>query len=207
MKKRLIALLLTCLMICTCVIPAAAYTPQVHYVNINDSRGISMTPVMTYSEMLDYMVNVAGIPLNRALSVLGAESRSVRTGSYRTLSVDLEVKGKSDFYVPTIDFYCEVSEGDGVWGIVSIYDVEINRSYKKLVKTFAGTAKVWLRGPERIEYAVNGDFYNTGTTTRSDSGGFKIDLGGYGEISYSASSATTSNWYGYCYDHYTKRFT
>ena len=77
MKKRLIALLLTCLMICTCVIPAAAYTPQVHYVDINDSRGISMTPVMTYSEMLDYMVNVAGIPLNRALSVLGAESRSV----------------------------------------------------------------------------------------------------------------------------------
>ena len=110
-------------------------------------------------------------------------------------------------YTPTLDFYCEVSVGDGVWGIMNIYSVQMNRSSNGLVKQFDGEVQVWLRSAERIEYIVNGDFYNTGTTTSSSSGSIDLNIGDYGKLTFSASSTTTSNWYGYCYCSAIKKFT
>ena len=186
--------------------PATSYTPQVRAIDTNDSSGVTMSDFMTYSEMLDYMVNEKGIPFSIAASTFPATRAVTRSGTYRVLSVTLTVENRPS-YTPTLDFYCEVSVGDGVWGIMNIYSVQMNRSSNGLVKQFDGDVQVWLRSAERIEYIVNGDFYNTGTTTSSNSGSIDLNIGDYGKITFGASSTTTSNWYGYCYCSAIKKFT
>lgn len=205
MKRRLFSFLIALLITFTCIVPAVAYTPQVRDFNINDCTGISIGPIMSYNEMLNYMVQTKHIPYSEALRSLPATTRAGRN-SYRTLSVTLTVEQQPS-YQPTLDFYCEVSVGDGVWGIVSIFNVQMNRYSNGMSKQFSGDIEVWLRGPERIQYIVNGDFYNNGTTSSSSSGGIDINIGGYGKISYVASSTTTTNWFAYCYNSDIKRFT
>lgn len=186
--------------------PASSYTPQVRAIDADDTSGVTMSDFMTYSEMLDYMVNEKGIPFSIAASAFPAARVVMRSGTYRVLSVTLTVENRPS-YKPTLDFYCEVSVGDGVWGIMNIYSVQMNRSSNGLVKQFDGDVQVWLRSAERIEYIVNGDFYNTGTTTSSNAGGIELNIGDYGKITYGASSTTSSNWYGYCYCSAIKKFT
>lgn len=157
MKRRPFALLLAILMVCACIVPAAAYTPQVRDLNINDSSGITMGPIMTYDEMVDYMVNEKDIPCNEAMLSLPATRGAAHTGQYRVLSVALTVNGRASCQ-PTLDLYCEVSAIDGVWGIAAIHRAQISNSDSG---RFLGDIAFWLRGPERIEYIVNGDFYGT----------------------------------------------
>ena len=203
MKRRLFTLLLACLMVCTCIVPAAAYTPQVRAIDPNDNSDITMTPVMSYNELLDYMVEVKHFSREEAVRLL---PRTRASEGNRVLSVTLSVDNKPS-YKPTLDFYCHVSVGDGVWGIQDIYLVQMDRSSNGLTKQFSGDVNVWLRGPERIEYVVNGDFYNNGTTTISAGGKVEISIGNSAGIEFSASIATTNNWYGYCYNNAIKRFT
>lgn len=186
--------------------PDKGYMPQVRAIDTDDTGGVTMSDFMTYSEMLDYMVNEKGIPFSVAASAFPVTRAATRSGTYRVLSVTLTVENRPS-YKPTLDFYCEVSVGDGVWGIMNIYSVQMNRSSNGLSKQFDGDVQVWLRSAERIEYIVNGDFYNNGTTTSSNSGGIEINIGDYGKIIFGASSTTTSNWYGYCYCSATKKFT
>lgn len=203
MKRRLFTLLLACLMVCTCIVPAAAYTPQVRAIDPNDNSDITMTPVMSYNELLDYMVEVKHFSREEAVQLL---PKTRASDGNRVLSVTLSVDNKPS-YKPTLDFYCHVSVGDGVWGIQDIYLVQMDRSSNGLTKQFSGDVNVWLRGPERIEYVVNGDFYNNGTTTISAGGKVEISIGNSAGIEFSASIATTNNWYGYCYNNAIKRFT
>lgn len=98
-----------------------------------------------------------------------------------------------------MEFYCEVSVGDGVWGIVSIYSVQMNRMYNGISKQFSGDVQVWLRGPLSIEYVVNGDFYNNGTTTTSGGTNLNLGIDEVATIGFSASSTTSTNHYQYCY--------
>lgn len=203
MKRRLFTLLLACLMVCTCIVPAAAYTPQVRDIDLNDHSGISMTPVMSYNELLDYMVEVKHFSREEALQLI---PKTRASDGNKVLSVTLSVENKPS-YKPTLDFYCHVSVGDGVWGIQDIYLVQMDRSSGGITKQFSGEVNVWLRGPERIEYVVNGDFYNYGTTTVSFGGKVNIDIGKNAKLDFSASVTTTDNWYAYCYDNAIKRFT
>lgn len=203
MKRRWFTLLLACLMVCTCIVPAAAYTPQVRDIDPNDRSGISMTPVMSYNELLDYMVEVKHFSREEALQLIPNTRAS---DGNKVLSVTLSVENKP-LYKPTLDFYCHVSVGDGVWGIQDIYLVQMDRSSGGITKQFSGDVNVWLRGPERIEYVVNGDFYNYGTTTVSLGGKVNIDIGKNATLAFSASVTTTDNWYAYCYNNAIKRFT
>ena len=203
MKRRLFTLLLACLMVCTCIVPAAAYTPQVRAIDPNDNSDITMTPVMSYNELLDYMVEVKHFSREEAVQL---RPKTRASDGNRVLSVTLSVDNKPS-YKPTLDFYCHVSVGDGVWGIQDIYLVQMDRSSNGLTKQFSGDVNVWLRGPERIEYVVNGDFYNNGTTTVSAGGKVEISIGHSAKIEFSASVTTTNNWYGYCYNNAIKRFT
>ena len=210
-KKSAAAFLLAALMLLSlgnvifAVPPAASNTPQVRTVDINGNSDVTMSNFMTYSEMLDYMVNEKGIPFSIAASSFPTTRTVTRNGTYRVVSVKLTVENRPS-YTPTLDFYCEVSIGDGVWGIMNIYSVQMNRSSNGLVKHFDGDVQVWLRSAERIEYIVNGDFYNTGTTTSSNSGGVDLNIGDFVKITFGASIATTKNWYGYCYCSAIKTF-
>ncbi len=60
---------------------------------------------------------------------------------------------------------------------------------------------MWLRSAYQIEYMINGDFYNNGTTTVSNGGGAES-----AKLLHSASVSTISNWFRYYYKHETKMF-
>src|SRR5699024_11353624 len=66
----------------------------------------------------------------------------------------------------------------------------ISSSFLGEAKQFQGEIQVWLRGVYEIEYLINGDFYNNGTTTVS--GGTDISAGIDDLISVSFSLGYTS---------------
>jgi hypothetical protein len=109
-------------------------------------------------------------------------------------------------YKPHLEFYCYTSEEGNYWGIKSIYSVQLVRGYKGTSKQFKGDIKVWLRSPYSIEYVVNGDFYNNGTTTVSGGVGINVGIDDVAQISCDTSSATTTNHYKYFYSHKTLKF-
>lgn len=109
-------------------------------------------------------------------------------------------------YRPRIEFYCRTSESGSYWGILSIYSVQLVRSYSGISKQFTGNISVWLRSAYQIEYTINGDFYNNGTTTVSGGGGLDLGIGESVNISLSASMSYESNHYKYFYEHRTVAF-
>ena len=68
-------------------------------------------------------------------------------------------------------------------------------------KQFRGDLKVWLRSTQKIEYVINGDFYNNGTTTSSGGIGVNAGINQLVSISFTATSTTSSNHYKYFYEH------
>lgn len=160
--------------------PNEATGVSTRVINANDTGGITVSPVMSYAEMLDYMVNVKHFSYEEAIRLL---SKAAISGEYRILSVELSVENKPN-YKPKLDFYCQVSVGDGVWGIQDILFVQMGGSNEKGAKLFFGDINTWLRGSERIEYVVNGEFYDCGDTS---------SMTGIGD------------WYGYCYNSAIKR--
>ena len=137
------------------------------------SDGVTVSKIMTFEEMVRRYAEVGGISYAKALRAFPMQSMSSTRASdrtYRTVSVTLNVdteRGSLTTYHPTLELYCRISVGDGNWGIMSIYSVQMNRNSNGMTKQFSGDVQVWLRGPLSIEYVVNGDFYNNGTTTTS----------------------------------------
>ena len=112
-------------------------------------------------------------------------------------------------YKPVLEFYCEVSKGDGVWGIMNIYSVQLDRSPSSFLgeaKQFQGEIQVWLRGVYEIEYLINGDFYNNGTTTVSGGTDISAGIDDLISVSFSLGYTSESSWYEYCYQHDTVSF-
>ena len=93
---------------------------------------------------------------------------------YITRTVTLDV---TSYNKPYIEFYCQVYAGGNFFNINSIYNVElVRKAYgSSISKQFRGDLKVWLRSTQKIEYVINGDFYNNGTTTSS--GGIGVNAG------------------------------
>lgn len=90
--------------------------------------------------------------------------------------------------------------------IESIYSVQLNREYNGLSKNFQGELNCWLRDGRTIEYAINGDFYNYGTSSTTVSGGVGVNAGVDKKVTVTFTYAYTSNHYKYFYEHITKRF-
>ena len=171
----------------------------------NEDSDIQVSAPMSFSEMVNHYMEVNGVSYDEALKAfpvrLQKETRASAT--YRTLSVSLTV---TSTYRPRIDFYCRTSESGSYWGILSIYSVQLVRSYSGISKQFTGNISVWLRSAYQIEYTINGDFYNNGTTTVSGGGGLDLGIGESVNISLSASMSYESNHYKYFYEHRTVAF-
>ncbi len=171
----------------------------------NEDSDIQVSAPMSFSEMVNHYMEVNGVSYDEALKAfpvrLQKETRASAT--YRTLSVSLTV---TSTYRPRIEFYCRTSESGSYWGILSIYSVQLVRSYSGISKQFTGNISVWLRSAYQIEYTINGDFYNNGTTTVSGGGGLDLGIGESVNISLSASMLYESNHYKYFYEHRTVAF-
>ena len=171
----------------------------------NEDSDIQVSAPMSFSEMVNHYMEVNGVSYDEALKAfpvrLQKETRASAT--YRTLSVSLTV---TSTYRPRIEFYCRTSESGSYWGILSIYSVQLVRSYSGISKQFTGNISVWLRSAYQIEYTINGDFYNNGTTTVRGGGGLDLGIGESVNISLSASMSYESNHYKYFYEHRTVAF-
>ncbi len=110
----------------------------------------------------------------------------------------------TDEYQPYLDFYCATSEGGHFFNINSIYSIQLVRSYNGISKQFGGEVNAWLRSSNSIEYYVNGDFFNNGTTTVS--GGIGVNAGLNVKCSATYSVSYSSNHYKYFYVHKTIKY-
>lgn len=155
--------------------------------------------IMTFEEMVNHYANKNGISYNEALKYIptdikaSATDRSIR---YYTRSVSLNVTAS---YKPTLEFYCQIAAGTSTYNILSIYNVELDRNYRGVSKQFQGKIQAWLRSTQNIEYVVNGDFYNNGTTTVS--GGIGVNAGLDELVTVSFGVSYSSNHYKYFYKH------
>lgn len=171
----------------------------------NEDSDIQVSAPMSFSEMVNHYMEVNGVSYDEALKAFPVRlQKEIRaSATYRTLSVSLTV---TSTYRPRIEFYCRTSESGSYWGILSIYSVQLVRSYSGISKQFTGNISVWLRSAYQIEYTINGDFYNNGTTTVSGGGGLDLGIGESVNISLSASMSYESNHYKYFYEHRTVAF-
>lgn len=165
-----------------------------------DASDFSVSERMTFSEMVDHYAQNNGISYEEALGYFPQQSssRSARDIYYRVFTAVLSV---TDEYKPHLEFYCETAEGGNFRNINEIYQVELVRSYNGLVKQFSGSINTWLRGSQKIEYSVNGDFYNIGNTSVTEKSGVSVGVDELFTVGYEASITTTSNYYAYCYKH------
>ena len=191
--------------VCATEVDSSVCAGSIDLRSITNNPDVIISEVMSYEEMIRHYAQNEGIAYSEATRRLASASDegSTRDLTYRTFSVILNV---TDTYKPSLHFYCETAEGGHFFNINSIYSVQLVRSYGSISKQFGGDIDVWLRSTQSIEYVVNGDFYNNGTTTVTGGGGLDIGLNESSKISFSASLATTSNHYKYFYKHDTMIF-
>lgn len=177
----------------------------IHFLDVDNNPDISVSDVMTFSEMVERYADNAGITYQEALEMFPNRPTAHSTNDiyYRVFTAGLNV---SDEYKPHLEFYCETAEGGSFRNINSIYSVQLVRSYNGISKQFGGDIEVWLRNTYSIEYVVNGDFYNNGTTTVTGGAGVEIGLAESAKLTFSASMATSSNHYTYFYAHETAKY-
>lgn len=193
-KKIMSFLLVFCMFMGNFISTRAADNTNV--ITTNEFDYIS--DVMTYEEMIEQYAKEGGMSYEEALNFF-PKSRAVNAkATYRELKVTLNVDSS---YKPYLSFYCETSESSQYWGIVSIYSIQLIRNYNGTSKQFSGTIDAWLRTAAQIEYTINGDFYNNGTTTGGFSIGSSAKIGEKVTGNFSASISTSSNHYKYFYDH------
>lgn len=207
--KKIISGILMFTILMTCSISGLAAkntTAEINTIDlreVNDnSTEIAISERMNREEIIQSYMKTNGVSLEEAQKIFPISYDRAKV-SYRTLSVYLPV---TTSYKPHIEFYCQTSENGNYWGIVSVYKATLVRSYNGTSKQFTGELQMWLRSAYQIEYMINGDFYNNGTTTVSGGSGVEIGVGESAKFSYSASVSTSSNWFKYYYKHETKAF-
>lgn len=169
--------------------------------NLPSGLDVQISDVMTYEEMLTVLSSINP----QAVASMPAMASNVSTAdlTYRTFSVRLKV---TDEYIPNLQFFCETAEGGHFFNILSIYSVQLVRSYGNISKQFSGAIDVWLRSSTSIEYVVNGDFFNNGTTTSTEGANVGIGITEGTTVTYSCSTTTTSNHYKYFFVHETQKY-
>lgn len=208
--KRTLTLIIAMAFACSCLLipvhaneaDALMYSGSIDLLSINDNPDVVISEVMTYDEMIHHYAQNEGITYAEAGKLFPAPRSVDATNDigYRTFSVTLEVTSE---YKPRLEFYCETAEGGHFFNINSIYSVQLVRIYGSISKQFSGDIEVWLRSSNSIEYVVNGDFYNYGTTTSTGGVGLDINLGESGKVSFSVSTTSTDNHYAPFYKHTT----
>lgn len=173
---------------------------------IDIGEDTEMSEVLTFDEIVKEIAKANNISESEARShVLSTfendgnrlSSISPQAATYRTFSSSFTVMST---YKPTLNFYCQTSEGGGYIGIVKILNVSMNRLSNGMTKQFGGTVYANLETAARIYYIVNGDFYNNGTT--SGNGGVDIGIGKGATIKFGISYATNHFKYVYTTGYY-----
>lgn len=107
-------------------------------------------------------------------------------------------------YKPSLVFYYEGYPGDGFGYVKTLLNVSMDRSYNNasttITKQFGGNIYVNLETPDKLYYEVNGDFYNSGTTTTN--GELIMDLVNAGSVSFGVSDASSHFDYIYTNSYY-----
>ena len=195
-KKIVSLLLITILSFGTCLNTFAAESSSLSgTVNVN-SKHVTVSDVMTFDEMIAEVAkdNNASVESTKQLyykthsNTYGLKSTiTPYANTYRTITISLPVTG---VYKPQLKVYCRTSEGGTMWGIYEILNVNMNRVYNNLTKQFDGSVYVNLEDASTIYWTVDGDFYNTGTTTVSLNGNVNIPIGAGATITFGVSLAS-----------------
>lgn len=177
----------------------------IDFSNIEDAPSVSMSDPMSFEEMVQRYADHAGITYVEALEAFPdvPVDHSTMDDPYQVFNVTLDV---ATTYKPRIEFYCVTAESGSFRDIKSICSVQLVRTYNSVTKQFNGAIEFWLRSRNSIEYVINGDFLNYGTTTNDWSAQeFGIDEGGRINFSFSGSTSAGSL-YEYFYEHKTPTF-
>lgn len=191
--KKFLFLSLLVFCICTNVFANSELNIQKESVNID----LSENKLLTYDEMFHTMLE-DGYNEKEIYSILGRDfsnnnEAELRNFSYTTLSKTLNV---TPYYKPTLKFYIQVDSGHGAYYIYKILNVDMNRQYNSLSKTFKGNIYYNLETNTRIYYSISGDFYDNGTV--STTGGGSVGIGESGNLYFSVTG--TSDHFKYFYD-------
>ena len=213
MKRFISILMLLCFS--TSMLQASASTvskeanTHILYIrNIEANEQCQVSDAMTYDEMRARCAEISGIPYIPT-EECRTESILRREPGYREVTIRLDV---TDEYKPSLVLYFETEQNGQYWAIKSLYSVQLNREYRflnadgelvSIVKQFSGDIEIWVRSLYEVEYVINGDFYNYGTTTNSGGAGLEVNIGEAAKISFSASTTTSNNHYKYFYRHRT----
>ncbi|GGG15106.1 hypothetical protein GCM10010912_69390 [Paenibacillus albidus] len=99
----------------------------------------------------------------------------------------------NSYYRPSIEFYCQTTEGAGFHGILKIMNSSMNTLFYNgstyTAKTYVGTLYVNLQDANTIYYIADGKFYNNGGV-QSVTGNVEISIGGAATLGISATAAT-----------------
>lgn len=215
MKSVFLNLLLVIAMVCVCaVIPVYAMEQPASIVqkgslditNWENDPNIEVSDPMSYEEMISRYAQNADISVETAKMMFPEKKQTYGTRDihYREFREYLDVTNE---YRPHISFFCETAEGGSTFNILNIYSVQLVRISENTLtgatisKQFSGDLQAWLRGVWKIEYVINGDFYNYGTTTVT--GGMEVNAGinELVSIRFNVSSSTSSNHYAPFYKH------
>lgn len=174
------------------------------FIDLSNVENVS--GVLTFEEVVNEIAAANNISVEQAaehvisntvVSETGPRAMSANAtayaATYRTLSTTL---GVTDAYKPSLKYYCQTNESSGSFrSIVKVLNVQIDRSYNGMSKTFTGDIYTNLENGSTIYYSLSGDFWNNGTST----GGMAVNLG-LGDVA-------TVNFSGsYTTDHYEYHF-
>lgn len=151
------------------------YSSEEFYNLISNDRSLS------FSKKEDILDNITESSLDASTSY-----------KYTTVNVNVPVNSS---YIPKLQCYlkCEAINNKPV-RFVSLLNADLHREYNGIVKQFGGNIYCNLESLGSFYWKVNGDFYNTGSTTVS--GGFEIGIGESFNLSFKVSN--TTNYYAYC---------
>lgn len=161
---------------------------------------VYISEVLTYDEMIQRYADNADISFGESLKYFPETHNVSPEATYRELQVTLDVDTN---YKPKLSFYCETSQYSPFpyWGIVSIYSVQLIRNYDGISKQFNGNVDAWLRTASQIEYVINGDFYDNGTTTDGFPVGRKGKINDKITCTFTTSFLTNPKNFKYFYEH------
>jgi len=224
MKKRFLMLVLSFSLILSSSLSAFALAPEDKLIDenqkeniisgfteINDNQTV-VSEVLTFDEIVERIAKDNNISIEEAENQvigsfdennkfsLNSSNISPYNATFRTVSSTFIVNSS---YSPSLNFYCQTSEGGYFWGIVQILNVGMNRSSNGLTKQFGGSVFTHLENAGRIYWNVNGDFYNNGTTTFN--GGVQIKLDESATINFGVSHSTSHYEYVYTQGYYIIR--
>lgn len=167
-----------------------------------ESSVVAVSDAIPFSQAVTQYAGNAGLSYQAARTAFpaGTDAEPAEEAHYRILSLPLSVTAS---YTPRLILYCAVSEADASLASVdAIQPLQQEGNTSQQNRSFHGDIQVWLRGNTQLEYVINGDFYNGGTTTALASG-LPIGPGQTGRVTLSLHGSRVPPHLQYFYDHKT----